>query len=385
MEGITKTLLPSAGWNIDKNGGIIPKQVPNGSEFVSKSGKNYTYKTPDGETLTINEISLRSMYGNFNTASRLGEVNYKYTNESGEEVNADGTPLNSQVSAQTSSDTQTATSSATGSTYTGEAQANIDNTTNVPDAVNPTIDDSVLRGSDEFKSLSADQQEAVLSVYQAIAANNEESAQKLAAAFKTAAGISDPFFKQELRLASDALERGFVAIDQEEEYKVKQLRQNQIDLEQDLQTQKDYLSFEEQSALKQIERQYGEDLKKVRQNAAATGKTFSSERADTEMLVEEATGDLRESTTRRFGAQQQELARTSERSARDTQTELDRLAELTQQKRVDLFREGEAQVGTKNLPTLSGTEGIASLGDIVGDIPQRQTADIISGAQNLIF
>lgn len=269
--------------------------------------------------------------------------------------------------------------------YTGNAQENVDNTTDVPDASEPEIDDSILRNSDEFKALSEDQQQAVLSVYQAIAENNRDQAERIAAAFKTAAGISDPFFKQELRMAVDALERGFVSIDQEEEYQVRQLQQRQQDLEQDIQTQRDQLSFEEQAALRQINRQYQQDIKNVRQSMSVRGKTFSSERAETEGLVEEATGDLRESTTRRFGLEELKLDRTSQRSARDTQQELARLSELTKQKRLDLFREGESQVGTKNLPQLSGTEGIDPLGDIVGDIPQRQIADITAGAQNLIF
>lgn len=403
-------LLPGIGFNINSAGtGPIPTFMPNGSEILSRTNSSITYRTPEGEEKTWEgdtDGALRNMYGNFNQASAFGALRYKnedglLVDKSGQLINPNGEattttfavsfdgsskPTFSRTSAATgseASDSNSSTSNTGSGVQLGDTE--VDNTTNVPDASQPQIDDTVLRESDEFKSLSEDQQAAVLQVYQAIAENNTDQAERLAAAFKTAAGISDPFFKQELRMAVDALERGFVSIDQEEEYRARQLKQNQQDLVQDLQTNRDSLSFDEQAALRQIERQYSQDLKNVRQSMAATGKSFSSERAETEGLLEEATGDLRESTTRRFGVENLKLDRTEERTNRDTTQELERLAQLSKDKRTDLFREGEAKVGTKNLPTLSGTGNADPLGDIVGDIPQRQIADITAGAQNLIF
>lgn len=270
---------------------------------------------------------------------------------------------------------------------TGNAANNVDNTTNVPDAPNVQVDATALMNSDEFKTLPADQQEIVKQVYELIATNNQEQAQKLAAAFKTSAAISDPFFKQELRLAVDAIERGFVSIDKEEEFKLEQVRNRKADLEQDLATQRDFLNLEEASALRQIDRQFDQQIKTTRQTLASRGFSSSSRRAETEQLLEESTGDLRESTTRKFGLQRAEIDRTADRSQRDTQSEIERLREITTNNKLDFLRSSEAQVGTDNLnkalPNLNGN--VAPLGDIVGDIPRQQTEDIIRGAQNLIF
>ncbi len=252
-----------------------------------------------------------------------------------------------------------------------------------PGKTQGTYDDAAIRNSTQFKSLSDDQKEAVLAVFEAIATNDSEKAGKIAAAFKAAADISNPFFKQELRLAVDAIERGFVSIDQEEEYKRKQLQTNLADLEQDIATQKDYLGLEEQAALRGIERQYRQDLDTTRQNLAATGKTSSSERIRVEDIIEESTGELRESTGRRFGLERTDLERRGQRGNRDTQAELARLAEVTRASRIDFLRSGEAKVGSKNLPRLG--MNVDRLGNIVGDIEQRQTADIIAGANNLLF
>lgn len=245
-------------------------------------------------------------------------------------------------------------------------------------------DETELKNSESFKQLDEDRKQAVLAVFQAIASNDTERANQIMSAFEASTAVSDPFFKQELRLAKDAIERGFVAIDKEEEFRTKQLQRNLADVQADLATRKDQLSFDEQSALRDIERQYTNTIKETRQNLASTGKTFSSERDLTEQLIEESTGQMRESTKRQFGLQNLELQRTGERTERDTQAELERLAEVTKQNRIDFLRTGEAKVGTKNLSSIyTGT--LKPLGDIVGDIPQRQFEDVLRGTQNLIF
>lgn len=245
-------------------------------------------------------------------------------------------------------------------------------------------DETELKNSESFKQLDEDRRQAVLAVFQAIASNDTERANQIMAAFEASTAVSDPFFKQELRLAKDAIERGFVAIDKEEEFRTKQLQRNLADVKQDLITRKDQLSFEEQSALKDIERQYTNTIKETRQNLASTGKTFSSERDLTEQMIEESTGQMRESTARQFGLQNLELQRTGERTERDTQSEIERLAEITKQNRIDFLRTGEAKVGTKNISSIY-KGGLKPLGDIVGDIPQRQFEDVLRGTQNLIF
>lgn len=245
-------------------------------------------------------------------------------------------------------------------------------------------DETELKNSESFKQLDEDRRQAVLAVFQAIASNDTERANQIMSAFEASTAVSDPFFKQELRLAKDAIERGFVAIDKEEEFRTKQLQRNLADVKQDLITRKDQLSFEEQSALKDIERQYTNTIKETRQNLASTGKTFSSERDLTEQMIEESTGQMRESTKRQFGLQNLELQRTGERTERDTQSEIERLAEVTKQNRLDFLRSGEAKIGTKNISSIY-KGGLKPIGDIVGDIPQRQFEDVLRGTQNLIF
>lgn len=252
-------------------------------------------------------------------------------------------------------------------------------------AVLPKTDISELANSIEFKSLPQDQQELVRQVFQTIAENDVDNAERLAVAFETAESVSDPFFKQQIRIARDAIERGFVSIDQEDQFREQQLRTNLADLKQDLETRREYLGLEEQAALRGIEREYTQNLKLTRQNLAARGFSSSSMREEAETLLDETTGDLRESTQRRFGAQISEVATQLNRGERDFQTELSRLQELSKEKRLELFRGAEETLGTAGLSGLQGAEGLGPLGDLVGDIPQKQAQDIISGATQLIF
>lgn len=280
--------------------------------------------------------------------------------------------------------TEIASAPAGGTSTTGSIAGGGDGSApSVPDASLPTDLLDELTASAEFQGLPEDQQELVKQVYQVIAENDIDNAQRLAAAFETATKISDPFFKQQIRIAKDAIERGFVSIDQEEEFREQQLTNQLKDLREDVATKKEFLGLEEQAALRGLEREFESTLKTTRQNLAASGFSSSSRRAETEEILNETTGDLRESTKRRFGAQVSDLATSLGRGERDIQSEVQRLTELTKSKKLDLFRQAEETLGTKNLPSLNTTAD--PLGSIVGEIPQAQTRDIISGATSLIF
>ena len=235
----------------------------------------------------------------------------------------------------------------------------------------------------KFDNITDDQQTLVDAVYDAIVTNDSKKADQLAEAFKKAEALGDPFWAQQLRVASDALQRGFVSIDKELEFQEAQLQTRLQDLEQDLENRIEFLGLEEQTQLRQIQRQFEQQLETTRNNLAATGFTQSTRREKTEGLLEETAGDLRESTRRRFAAQIEEADTAIERGQRDTQTEIQRLQELASQNKLSLFREAEATLGTGNLPSLSGAP--EPLGGLVGEIETNRQKDIINTANSLVF
>lgn len=240
-----------------------------------------------------------------------------------------------------------------------------------------------LLSAEEFKSLPKDQQEVVKAVYMAIGENNTESASRLVSAFQAAEKLADPYFKQQIRLASDAVERGFVQVDQELQFEEMQSARRLKDLQDDIATRGEYLGLEEQNALKGIEREYKQTLDTTRQNLAATGRSSSSVRAETEQLINESTGDLRESTKRSFGQQKKEIQDKLTRGQRDTQAEIQRLRDVAKQNKTGLFRKAEEQLGTSGLPRLNFD--VTPLGNVTGSIYEDKQNDIIGAVKNLMF
>ena len=245
------------------------------------------------------------------------------------------------------------------------------------------VDFSDLENNPEFKKLSSDDQEAVRAVFKAVASNDQKLASRLAESFEAAAKINDPFFAQQLRIAVDAIERGYVSIDKQAEFEEQQIQNRLSDLQTDIANRKEFLTLEEQSILGGIERQFKVQLDNTRNNLAATGFTQSTRRAEQEGLLEEERGSLVESTQRQFGAQQTQASLDLSRGTRDTQAEIQRLSDIAKEQKTSLLRQAEEQVGTANLPNLGS--GIDPLGDIYGNIPQQKLQDTINAATSFVF
>jgi len=99
--------------------------------------------------------------------------------------------------------------------------------------------------------------------------------------------------------------------------------------------------------------------------------------------LNEATGDLRESTNRSFGYQQLQNDRSMDRNERDIGRETQRLKQLTDEGKLDFLREAEERIGSANLPSLSGAPD--ALGDIYGSLPQEQLQNTINSATSFVF
>ena len=246
-------------------------------------------------------------------------------------------------------------------------------------------DSSVLTNSAEFKALNAEDRDAVLAVFDAIASNDQVKAKRLAESFKAAQKINDPYFAQQLRLAADEIERGYVEIGKEAEFKATQAQNRLRDLKTDYEARKGNLSLEEASVMKDIERGYVENLDTLQTGLAEAGFTSSSRRIQKEKILDEATGGLRESKQRAFAYDRSSLENALGQGERDTQIELDRLAELTKAGKLDFLRKAEGRVGSEALGDLNLPGGDKLLGGIYGAIPEEKLQNTISSMQGLVF
>jgi predicted HTH domain antitoxin len=326
--------------------------------------------------MAINSVQIKK--GSSTKTVEVGSSSYKKYLADGYKV-VPGTEKNAPKSSSSSSNSTPSSSS----TKTSSSSSSSNNNSSSSSNSVGTYNDNDLKGTNEFKALSAEDQEAVLAVFNAVASNDKTQATRMIEAFKASSKINDPYFAQQLKLAVDAIERGYVSIDKEAEFAELQLKNRLADIKSEFESRKQYLTLEQAGTLKQIEQSYQQNLEGLQENMASTGFTQSSRRKQKEEFLQEATGDLRESTQRKFSfdiASGQEAINISER---DTQSEIERLKKLTEEKKLDFLRSAEKQVGSKGLPNLSGAP--APLGGIYGDIPEEKLKSTLSATQSFVF
>ena len=246
-----------------------------------------------------------------------------------------------------------------------------------PQTTSPELDDLLSNSN-----LSADQKEAVSSIYDAITNNDADMAERIKAAMKSATEFSDPYFKAQIRLVTDALDRGLSSKEGDLAYKETQLSNTLKDLNDDIAIAKDNLSFEQTQELKGLAQSYEKTLENTRQDLASVGKSSSSIRSKAEGLMKQNYEGLVESTNRAFNTKTTTLANQGSRTARDTSLEIDRLRKLTEEGKLDLLRTAEEKVGSTGLADL-GYQNL--LGGVGGDIERQKVLDATSFANSFIF
>ena len=229
--------------------------------------------------------------------------------------------------------------------------------------------------------LPADQQKVVQSVYDATLKGDVDMAARIQAAMKAASQYSDPYFKAQTRMVTDALGRGLSAKEGDLAYNEGQLRSALDELRQNTAASKDQLSFSHAQELKQLESKYQNTLLDTQQNLAAAGFASSSRRTRTEGILAEQNQGLVESSNKQFGYQTGNLDRNLGYQEQNTQAQIENLRRLTSEGKLDLTRTTEGQVGSSGLSNL----GYDTLGGVGGSIPRQQVQDQLQFASNFVF
>ena len=228
---------------------------------------------------------------------------------------------------------------------------------NSQDSSAGNFDDPNFAGATDFSNdqlekllkdsgLLEDEQELLRNIFNIADEGNQQEAQRMIDALKLGAEYSNPIFRFKARLIEDSLTRSVNNLDDDLEFREKQLKTALDDLKDDVAYSKDFLDLTLQTELGQIEREFEQNLKQLQNQMSDTGFTRSSRRNREESLRDEVRGELVESKERSFGAQQRELTNNEQRASRDTQSEIERLQELTRRGKVDLKRDSETQLGT---------------------------------------
>lgn len=293
-------------------------------------------------------------------AVTLGNGQVVYYDNQGHAFDASGNPIsNSTISTSTATSTPT---TGTASTTSPQNQAQLDAL-----LANP--------------NLTPDQKQVIRSIYSAVSTNDTATGAKITAAMQAASQYSDPYFKAQIQLATDALQRGLVAKDGDLAYQESSLSNALDALRKDTSAAKDNLSLEHASELKQLADKYQTDLEDTRTNLAASGFSDSSKRARAEEILSSNNDGLVETSNRNFSYQTGQLDRTLAAKESDTAAQIANLQRLTTEGKLDLTRQTEAKIGSSAMSNL----GYSTLGGVTGTIPYNQAKDSLDFANNFVF
>jgi hypothetical protein len=237
-----------------------------------------------------------------------------------------------------------------------------------------------LANNDYFKQLSPDDQKYLVNYYNILKINDTEKQNILKQAFIDAQAAADPYFKEKIRIAQDALSLALGEQASDIASKQKDLMQKIEDIKTDLATGAGRLSVDEEAELARRQRTYEVSLESLRETAATSGLTFSSRRALAEGRLATEQTDIVESTKRTFQRQIEDLQTAAARGDLEAKNQLADYERIYGENVTKLGRTAEAYLGTTGLPAV---EGYTPLGGVTGSIEEEKLKDITQRAEAL--
>lgn len=237
-----------------------------------------------------------------------------------------------------------------------------------------------LKNDPAYSKLTRDMKEVVLYNYQIQKTNDEQKAIHLSNALQQATEQAEPYWKNVLLIAQDEVLRSFEQV--RGDYNSSVDRQLRIidSINQDLATNKNFLSLEEQSSLATLARNYRANHDELLDSAAGAGLTFSTKRQIAEQRLNEENQGMVESTKRQFGKQQRDLEMNALRGLTESNKEIEDLTRRVGEAQTTIGRGAEKYLGTSNLPTLPG---YTALGNTPGQLYEEKVKDIDVRKQTL--
>lgn len=227
------------------------------------------------------------------------------------------------------------------------------------------------------KNLSADQQALFREIFKTVSTNDIKTFERLVSAFDAFTTYSDPYFKAQTLMATEALKSTMGSLSGDLAYQEKQKKETVDKLNAQLESIQGFGSFQDTQDYKNLLTKYDTELSDLQQNLAATGKTSSSVRTKSEDLLSGQKEGLVESGTRKFSYETGQL-KAGITSADDY---FKYLTDVNTQKGIAAIRKTEEQVGSS---ALSGTYGNL-IGNIGGELPRKKVQDAMSAASSFVF
>ena len=192
--------------------------------------------------------------------------------------------------------------------------------------------------------------------------------------------LADPYFKSQIRLAQDELDRSVGSTLMDAQSEQNKLVRRADELRQDLAFGREDLSIEERSDLARQLQEYEQTLETLQTNMQESGLAFSSPRQVAEQRLQGQQQDLAQSTSRQYARKKRDLELSTERGlAQTTQAQAD-LDRKRQEAITSAARAAEQVLGSKNLPSTAGGLSIQPFDPnmpITGSLEAQRQASIL--------
>jgi len=233
---------------------------------------------------------------------------------------------------------------------------------------------------DSFQRLSPEQQEFTQYNWKTIRSDSKEKAKLLEESLKEATKQADPYWQGFLKIAQDEIGRSFDDAKNTFQYQKDELEIKIQNIAEDLATNKEFYSLEQQSDLAKLKQSYEQQVGQVIEDAANKGVTFSTKRTVPLQQLEEYNKNVVESTQRQYEKQLGDIETEAGRGTGRAEREIKQRREDLQSSLTGIGRSAEERLGTENLPKL---EGYKALGDVSGQFYEDKVADIEQRKQGI--
>lgn len=238
-----------------------------------------------------------------------------------------------------------------------------------------------IKNSAEWQLLTPNQQALAYFTYKAQTATNEAQKKDAMDALTRAKELADPYFREQIRMAQDEITRGSTSTTSDANSKIKQYNDRIDQLKQDLTFNREQLTLQQQQDLNDQLRKNQSDLFNLQQSAAESGLAFSSPRIQAENNLMTDQRGIAESTARKYTQAFREQENSANRGTLSATQGLQDTNRQLAENLTSISRKGESQVGSANLPAVSGVD---PLGGVTGNISETNQKNVVD-LQNILL
>ena len=223
-----------------------------------------------------------------------------------------------------------------------------------------------------YKNATPEQKQLLALTYNTTQARTAEESKLAQESLQEAIKLVDPYFREQIRIAQDQIQRSVGSVTQDAQTQVNSLQERVKQIQDDLSFNRNQLSLEQQAELSQQLQENQIQLETLHQNYAEAGLIFSSPRELAEQRLKDTQQGIAESSARRYGRSLRELEVGGQRQLQESAQQIASTERQKQERLTDISRQGESALGTKNVPTVTGVQ---PLGEITGGLEEdRQNA-----------